>query len=354
MMEDYSITYNTIRNTYSQIAKAKIPVHMVGGISAAIQTGVDLYRKNSDLDLMVDKQNLQQLLDILTKLGYQIEDKRGILTDNFIDKEGNFHTCCHDINANINSSQMLGIGIFVYERTNESIIRSTYNYDQRSSTFNEIKSVIPIELFDLTYDQKEITYKDIQVRCQTKEATYLSKSKGNRDKDKQDATVLKEYIGPEEEKRISRIKKLEKRIEQYQIIYDKNGNIISSKKVPSTEDKIKQFMSEIILQNPARTNEEIKNIVLNDEFVKMIMEDDEDIRNILKLWQATQIDGDIAEAAKILAHNYYFKDEQPEKKSWELDDDTKLEVNNKTAKIANKYNSNNPTIINKEKGEELK
>lgn len=108
---------------------------MAGGISSAIQARIDLYRQNSDIDLLVDEKELSQLIEILIKLGYDVEDKRNVFTNNFIDTNGDFHAGCHDINANIHSSEMLGVGIFVFEKRNGSIIQNIYAYDERESAF---------------------------------------------------------------------------------------------------------------------------------------------------------------------------------------------------------------------------
>lgn len=199
---------------------------------------------------------------------------------------------------------------------------------------------MPIELFDLTYSKEEIIYRGIPVKCQTKEYTYLSKSIGTREKDKLDANVLKRYIGEDEEKRIARIKKLQKRVEEYRVVYDKDGNIVSSRKKPTIEEKIEQFIFEVIIQNKGKSNEELKSIVLNNKFVKDIMKQDEDIRNIMKLWQTTQIDGNLAECAKIIAHNYFYIDEQSEKKSWKLNPEEVSKIQRDTAEIANEYVQN--------------
>ena len=79
---------------------------------------------------------------------------------------------------------------------------------------------MPEELFDLMYSSQDIEYKGTTVKCQSKEFTYLSKSSGNREKDKLDASVIEQYIGENEKKKIDRIKKLQKRIEKYRNTYD--------------------------------------------------------------------------------------------------------------------------------------
>lgn len=308
-MEDYSSTYATIKKVYSEINKNGINAYMIGGISSAIQAGIDLYRQNEDIDLMVAKEDLPQLIESLRSIGYKVEDKRGHLTDNYVDADGTFHPADHELNADINSLNMLGVGIFGFERKNGTVITNSYAYEENAQAVIGNQSVMPEELFDLMYSSEEIEYKGTPVKCQSKEFTYLSKSSGSREKDKLDASVIEQYIGEDEQKKIDRIKKLQKRIVRYRNTYDKDGNIISSEKMPSMEEKIEKYISGIVMQNEGKTVEEIKQIILSDESVQRLMESDEDIRNIMAQWNNTQIDGNIAETAKNIAHDYYYSDE---------------------------------------------
>lgn len=307
-MEEYKNTYNTIKKVYDEINKSDINVYMIGGISAAIQANIKLYRQNSDIDLMVEKKDLDVLIQALKNIGYQVEDRRGILTTNFIDEKGTFHPIGHDLDANIKSSDMLGVGIFVFEREEGTIIRTSYTYDEREKSIIGWQRKIPEELFDLVYSNDSIEYAGTQVRCQTKEYTYFTKSNGKRDKDKLDASVIEEYIGIEEQRKVERIRTLQKRTKEYKIIYDKDGNIVSSEKQPEIEDKIGSFISQIVQTHKGISNQEIKQIVLNDEIVKSYMEKDEDVNTIMNLWKESQTEGDIAEVAKNIAHEYFYTD----------------------------------------------
>ena len=128
-MADYPSTYTTIKKVYSEINKNGINAYMIGGISSAIQAGIDLYRQNDDIDLMVSKEDLLQLIEGLQNIGYSVEDKRGILTGNYVDSAGVFHPADHELNADINSSDMLGVGIFVFERKEGTVIINSYAYE---------------------------------------------------------------------------------------------------------------------------------------------------------------------------------------------------------------------------------
>lgn len=312
-MGNYASTYNTMKRVYDEVNSADINAYMIGGISSAIQANIDLYRQNEDIDLMVDIKDLDKLIERLRKLGYRVEDKRANLTENYVDANGVFHPMDHELNADINDGNMLGVGIFLFERKDGTVITNSYAYDEREGCVIGTQKVMPEELFDLMYSSKKIDYKGTQVRCQSKEFTYLSKSNGTREKDKMDASIIEKYIGDDEQKRIDRIKILQKRIQQYRIMYDKDGNVISSEKLPSIEDKIARFISKIASSNAGVSNEEIKKIVLGNDFVKKMMEQDEDIRKIMGLWQVTEVKGDIADVARQIAHDYYYVDASTKK-----------------------------------------
>ena len=330
-MADYSSTYTTIKKVYSEINKNGINAYMIGGISSAIQAGIDLYRQNDDIDLMVSKEDLSQLIEGLQNIGYSVEDKRGILTGNYVDSAGVFHPADHELNADINSSDMLGVGIFVFERKEGTVIINSYAYEENEKAVIGNQSVMPEELFDLMYSSQDIEYKGTTVKCQSKEFTYLSKSSGNREKDKLDAGVIEQYIGEDEKKKIDRIKKLQKRIEKYRNTYDKDGNIISSKKMPGMEDKIAAFISGIAAQNPGLSNEELKKIILSNETVKRFMEQDEDIRNIMNLLEGSAIEEDLSETARRITHSYYFDDVPlDENKSFSSQEIGKTTINSPT------------------------
>lgn len=315
-MSDYTKTYNTIEKVYNKINESGINAYMVGGISSAIQANKDLYRQNQDIDLMVEEKDLSKLIEILQEIGYKVEDKRKKLTGNKVDKNGNFQPRDHELNADTESQDMLGIGIFLFERKNGVVIRNSYTYDEKEKAYIGTRKIMPEELFDLMYSNKKINYKGTNVKCQTKEYTFLSKSKGNREKDKEDASVIEEYIEEEERKTIDRIKILQNRVEEYRIKYDEEGNEYIEK-IPSMEDKIENFISEISSQNVGKTPEEIKKIVIDNESVKEYMKEDKDIENIMTILGNTEIPRgeDITAIAKKIAHNYFYEPENIEVKN---------------------------------------
>ena len=87
--------------------------YLMGGISAAIQTNQDLYRQNNDIDIMCNEGELSRLVEILQKIGYSVDDRRGIKTRNVVDSQGHFQAIDHELNAYTKNKNMLGVGISV-------------------------------------------------------------------------------------------------------------------------------------------------------------------------------------------------------------------------------------------------
>lgn len=219
----YESTYQTIKEVYSKFNKLGIKnAYLIGGISAAIQSNRPLYRQNEDVDLMVNSNELEKVIQALSELGYTVDDKRGPLTGNLVTSTGEFIPEDHELNATLPKSDTskLGIGLFVYSRENGVVVTHSYAFDQRRGTTIGNKTEMPEELFDLMYDNTEITYNGVPLRCQSKAYTYYSKSKNSRPKDKQDAKTIEPFIGENERKAIARIRRLEKRALHYEEIFD--------------------------------------------------------------------------------------------------------------------------------------
>lgn len=308
-MEPYENTYNTLKKIYGEKVLSDMDVYLVGGICAAIYASIDLYRQNEDIDLMVNIKNLDELVDLLEKDGYDVKDKRGILTENYINEDGTFIPMDHELNADTNRKNLLGIGIFLFERKDGIVVMSSYAYDEREKNYTEIQTAMPEELFDMMYDNNKVEYKGLQVKCQSKEYTYLTKSNGQREKDKIDVDVLSQYIGKEEYEKIKKIQLLQKRVNKYMILRDKDGHILSSRKIPDFEDRVENIVSQIVSSNEGKSSKEIKKILLDNERVRKSAQQDVDIRNILEIIQNIQLDGDIPLMVRQITHDYLYSDE---------------------------------------------
>lgn len=315
----FESTYNTINLIYNEINKRGLHVYMVGGISAAIQAGVDLYRQNDDIDFMVEDKDLPALIEILQSVDYSVEDKRGNNTGNRVDSDGKFHPMDHELNADTVIPGRLGVGIFVFERRDGQVITNSYAFEENENAVVDNQKVMPEELFNLMYSSEDINYKGTDVRCQSKEYIYMTKSRGTREKDKQDAEVVGQYIGEEEQARIARIKKLENRTETYRVVYGRDGEVVSRTKMPSNEDKIASFIRKYQQHHSDLTPDELKQAVLGEPLVMRLTSQDAGIRKIMIRWSESRADGDVAESARMIAHDHYFSDE-PENNSHQKDE----------------------------------
>ena len=148
--DKYHRTYDTLSKIFGKLDD--IDAYLVGGISSAIQTNQNLYRQNSDIDIMCKEEDLPKIIKKLQEIGYNIEDKRGINTNNIIDSYGNFKVGCHDINTSIKNSNLLGVGLFVYKINNDEVTTYSYAFDERTGKFVGTEKIIPKELFNMIYN----------------------------------------------------------------------------------------------------------------------------------------------------------------------------------------------------------
>ena len=302
-MDENYITYETLKKVFEKINEKGIKVYLIGGISAAIQANVDLYRKNEDLDIMVNTKDLSLLIQLLEEMNYSVEDRRKNLTRNLVDEEGNFHALDHELNADGNDV-LLGIGIFTYEIRDDIVFTHSYAYHKKEAKYIGYEHEIPKKLFDLMYDSEEKDYHGEKVRCQTKAYTYLRKKKGIRDKDRQDAEVVEKSLSEDDKKKMEEIKRLEKTVVSYLVEYDKEGNIISRTRIPSFEEKLENYINSIKEKNSHMSDNEIKQMILEDDLLKEIIERDNIVKEIIEIWKNSISTENIAADARKIAHNY--------------------------------------------------
>ena len=93
--DEYRKTYDTLFQIFSKLDG--VNVYLIGGISAAIQTNQDLYRQNSDIDIMCNEEELSRFVQILQKIGYSVDDRRGIKTRNVVDEHGHFQAMDNEL-----------------------------------------------------------------------------------------------------------------------------------------------------------------------------------------------------------------------------------------------------------------
>ena len=279
----YHKTYDTLSKIFGQIED--IDAYLIGGISAAIQTNQDLYRQNSDIDIMCREEQLTLLIEALKNSGYSIDDRRGIKTRNTVDINGQFHAVDHELNANTKNQKLLGVGIFTYSIKENEAITHSYSYHEEEGRIIGIEKVIPKELFDLLYDCSVVDYKGIKLKTQSKEYIYLSKSREKREKDQQDVSIIEPTLDNESKEKIARIKELESKVKQYRLVLDKDGKIELKEKIPSLEDKVNSYLDSLYIKNSTKTPEQIINDVLQSEQYNRIIIEHPEINSLINEWR---------------------------------------------------------------------
>ena len=281
--DEYHTTYDTLSKIFGELDE--IDAYLVGGISSAIQTNQDLYRQNSDIDIMCKEEDLPKIIKKLQEIGYSIEDKRGIKTNNTIDINGNFKVGCHDINTSIKNSNLLGVGLFIYKINNDEVTTYSYAFDERIGRFVGTEKVIPKELFDMIYNNTPVDYKGIKLKTQSKEYTYMSKSRGTREKDKLDASIIEPTLDEKSMEKISKIRELEARKREYKLVFDKVGKIESREKIPSLEDKVNSYLDSLFAKSSTKTPEQIINDVLQSEQYSRVIIKHPEINSLINEWK---------------------------------------------------------------------
>ena len=281
--DEYHKTYDTLSKIFSKTDG--IDLYLIGGISAAIQTNRDLYRQNDDIDIMCREEQLPFLIEFLQKAGYRVDDRRGIKTRNTVDIDGQFHAMDHELNADTKSKKLLGVGIFTYSIKGNEVITHSYSYHEKEGRVIGVEKVMPKELFDLMYDNNAVDYKGLKLKTQSKEYIYLTKSRGRREKDKLDASVIEPTLDDESKEKIARIRELESKVKQYRLLFDKDGKIESRDTIPSFEDKVNSYLDLLYIKSSTKTSEQIINDVLHNEQYGRVVIEHPEIDSLIKKWQ---------------------------------------------------------------------
>ena len=281
--DEYHKTYDTLSQIFSKTDR--MDLYLIGGISAAIQTNRDLYRQNDDIDIMCREEQLPFLIESLQKAGYSVDDRRGIKTRNTVDIDGQFHAMDHELNADTKSKKLLGVGIFTYSVKGNEVITHSYSYHEKEGRVIGVEKVMPKELFDLMYDNNDVDYKGVKLKTQSKEYIYLTKSRGKREKDKLDASVIEPTLDDESKERIARIRELESKVKQYRLLFDKDGKIEARDRIPSLEDKVNSYLDLLYMKSSTKTSEQIINDVLHSEQYGRVVIEHPEIDLLIKEWQ---------------------------------------------------------------------
>lgn len=300
--DEYHRTYDTLSKIFGKLDD--IDAYLVGGISSAIQVNQDLYRQNSDIDIMCKEEDLPEIIKKLQEIGYSIEDKRGIKTNNIIDANGNFQVGCHDINTSIKNSNLLGVGLFVYKVNNDEVTTYSYAFDERIGKFIGTEKVMAKELFDMIYNNIAVDYNGIKLKTQSKEYTYMIKSRGTRKKDKLDASIIEPTLDKKSIEIISKIRQLEAKVKEYKLVFDKDGKIESRDRIPSLEDKINNYLDSLYMKSSTKSPEQIINdLFQSDEYAKAVIAHPE-INSLIKEWQEKSKHYTYQDKIKLITNDY--------------------------------------------------
>lgn len=161
----------------------------------------------------------------------------------------------------------------------------SYAFDERIGRFIGTERVIPKELFDLMYNSTAVDYKGIKLKSQSKEYTYMIKSRGTREKDQLDASIIELTLDDESIEKIARIKELEAKAKEYNLIFDRGGKIKSRLRVPSLEDKVNSYLDSLYIKSSTKKLEQIIDDVLQSEQYARVVIDHPEIHSLIKEWQ---------------------------------------------------------------------
>lgn len=302
--DDYHTTYDTLSRIFGELDD--IDAYLVGGISSATQTNHNLYRQNSNIDIMCKEEDLPKIIKKLQEVGYSIEDKKGIKTNNIIDSNGNLKSGYHNINASINNSNLLDVRLFVYKVNNHEVTTYSHAFDERIGRFVGTEKVMSKKLFDMIYNNIAVDYKGIKLKTQSKEYTYMVKSNGTREKDKLDVSIIEPTLDKKSIEKISEIRRLEAKTKKYKLIFDKNGKVESRDRIPSLEDKINSYLDSLYMKSSTKSTEQIINDVFqSDEYAKVVIPHPE-INSLIKQWQEKSKHYTYQDKIKLIT-NYYSK-----------------------------------------------
>lgn len=300
--DKYHSTYDTLVKIFEGLDD--VEAFLVGGISAAVQTGNNLYRQNSDIDIMCNEADLPKLIQKLQEIGYKIEDRRGVKTKNKTDSDGEFTAACHNIDTVMDNSNLLGVGLFVYKIQNNEVITYSYEFDEKLGKYVGTEKVIPKELFDLIYSNKTIDYKGIKLKTQSKEYTYMTKSRGKREKDKEDALIIEPTLDEGSMEKIARIRLLEAKIRRDKNIYDKDGNVESRIRGLSLEEKVDSYLNSLYIKSSNKTAEQIVEDVHKSEQYEKVIKEHPELDSLIKAWQEKAKKYTYKDRIKLLTDDY--------------------------------------------------
>ena len=300
--DEYSKTYDTIFQIFSKLDG--VNAYLIGDISVAVQTNQDLYRQNSDIDIMCNEEGLSRLVQILQEIGYSVDDRRGIKTRNVVDEHGHFQAMDHELNAYTRNKNMLSVGIFTYQVKNGEVVTHSYAFEEKEGRIVGTEKVMPKELFDLMYDDRIIDYKGMKLKTQSKEYIYMTKSRGYREKDKIDSSIIEPTLDDKSNAKISRIKELEAKTRTYRLLYGKDGKVESKTKLHTLKEKVDAYLNYLFMKDTTKTPEQIISDVFQSDEYHRIVDSNPEIDSLIESWKERAKNYTYKEKVELLTHSY--------------------------------------------------
>ena len=300
--DEYSKTYDTIFQIFSKLDG--VNAYLIGDISVAVQTNQDLYRQNSDIDIMCNEEGLSRLVQILQEIGYSVDDRRGIKTRNVVDEHGHFQAMDHELNAYTRNKNMLSVGIFTYQVKNGEVVTHSYAFEEKEGRIVGTEKVMPKELFDLMYDDRIIDYKGMKLKTQSKEYIYMTKSRGYREKDKIDSSIIEPTLDDKSNAKISRIKELEAKTRTYRLLYGKDGKVESKTKLHTLKEKVDAYLNYLFMKDTTKTPEQIISDVFQSDEYHRIVDSNPEIDSLIEGWKERAKNYTYKEKVELLTHSY--------------------------------------------------
>lgn len=167
----------------------KVNYYIVGAIGAYLSACVKSNRVHEDLDILIEEKDIHLLRDIFKDSDYDFYDNRYMSIKTLNEKgytDGEHEVIAKQKNSNFH------IGFFLLSKTTEEY--SIIEYFKEGNTQKKIERKLPIKYFQYQYSDNLIKYKETYFKTVTVECIYKNKLSMNREKDKYDCNMLKEYL----------------------------------------------------------------------------------------------------------------------------------------------------------------
>ena len=167
-----------------------INYYVVGALGAYIDCNLDTVRKHDDIDIMIEEKEIDRLKDLFENTDYIFYDNRKS-SNKALNEKGFTEGADHEVYAKYKDSEF-HIGFFMYEKEDDKY--SIIEYYKDDDTQKRLIRTLPIKYLYYQYDDNYKIYKGIRLKTVRVECIYKNKQNMDREKDKFDNNIFKEYI----------------------------------------------------------------------------------------------------------------------------------------------------------------